>query len=128
MIAAMDISVKDILLSTSRNIWHDAYRLVRLSLPGLLSVIPFLFLGYWTLVYLYRVTFHPLTRFPGPKLAAATFWYEFWYDVFPGNGQYTFKIRELHERYGKLSLSRIGSFNHSHFRPHNPDQPQVYPY
>jgi hypothetical protein len=37
--------------------------------------------------------------FPGPKLAGLTFWYEFYYDVIK-QGQYTFKIKELHQKYG----------------------------
>lgn len=49
----------------------------------------------------YRLFLSPLARFPGPKLAAATLWYEFYYDVVK-QGQYTFKIKELHERYGLL--------------------------
>ncbi|KAI0975945.1 trichodiene oxygenase [Xylaria arbuscula] len=59
-----------------------------------------------TLVYLigiifYRLTLHPLSRFPGPKLAAITRWYEAYYDVILG-GQYTFRIKELHEKYGPI--------------------------
>jgi hypothetical protein len=47
----------------------------------------------------YSVYFGPLAKFPGPKLAAATLWYEFYYDVIM-KGRYTFKIKELHEKYG----------------------------
>jgi hypothetical protein len=47
----------------------------------------------------YSVYFGPLAKFPGPKLAAATLWYEFYYDVIL-QGRYTFKIKELHEKYG----------------------------
>jgi hypothetical protein len=43
----------------------------------------------------YSVYFGPLSKFLGPKLAAATLWYEFYYDVIL-KGQYTFKIKELH--------------------------------
>ena len=48
---------------------------------------------------IYRLQFHPLANIPGPKLAAATLWYEFFYDCILF-GQYTFKIGELHEKYG----------------------------
>lgn len=50
----------------------------------------------------YSVYFGPLAKFPGPKLAAATLWYEFYYDVIL-QGRYTFKIKELHEKYGMYS-------------------------
>lgn len=49
----------------------------------------------------YSVYFGPLSQFPGPKLAAATLWYEFYYDVIL-QGHYTFKIKELHKKYGML--------------------------
>ncbi|KAL2060745.1 hypothetical protein VTL71DRAFT_9387, partial [Oculimacula yallundae] len=39
--------------------------------------------------------------FPGPKLAAVSFWYEFYYDVILG-GQYTFEIARMHEKYGPI--------------------------
>ncbi|GFN16855.1 cytochrome P450 [Aspergillus tubingensis] len=50
---------------------------------------------------IYRFYLHPLRAFPGPRLAAFTFWYEFYYDVILG-GQYIFQIRRLHERYGPI--------------------------
>ncbi|KAI0538368.1 trichodiene oxygenase [Xylaria digitata] len=49
----------------------------------------------------YRLTLHPLAGFPGPKLAAITRWYEGYYDIIL-NGQYTFKIKELHDKYGPV--------------------------
>jgi len=50
---------------------------------------------------LYRLFFHPLSHFPGPKLAAITRLYEAYYDVIQ-NGQYTFKIAALHAQYGPI--------------------------
>jgi hypothetical protein len=47
----------------------------------------------------YSVYFGPLSKFPGPKLAAAGLWYEFYYDVIC-QGNYSFKIKELHKKYG----------------------------
>ncbi|KAI9710975.1 MAG: hypothetical protein M1820_002412 [Bogoriella megaspora] len=55
-------------------------------------------LGY---VVISRLVLSPIAKFPGPKLAAVTFWYEFYYDVIKG-GRYTWKIRELHEKYGPI--------------------------
>ena len=57
-----------------------------------------------TALIVYRLFFHPLARFPGPKLAAVTRCYEAYYDILKG-GTYIFKIRELHRRYGKVSAS-----------------------
>jgi hypothetical protein len=52
----------------------------------------------------YRLYLSPVAKFPGPKLAALTFWYEFYYDVIK-RGRYTWKIKELHEKYGSFSLT-----------------------
>ncbi|KAF3404731.1 Trichodiene oxygenase [Talaromyces pinophilus] len=49
----------------------------------------------------YRLFLHPLATFPGPKLAAITRYYEAYYDIV-NNGQYTFKIAELHKEYGPI--------------------------
>ena len=50
----------------------------------------------------YRLTLHPLAKFPGPRLAAVTRYYEGYYDLIQ-NGQYTSKIEELHRKYGMLN-------------------------
>jgi hypothetical protein len=62
-----------------------------------------------SLVYLfglavYRLYLSPIAKFPGPKLAALTLWYEFYHDVVRG-GQYVFKINELHDQYGMNVLT-----------------------
>jgi len=62
---------------------------------GLLCLILLVFIGR----RVYSVYFGPLAKFPGPKLAAATLWYEFYYDVIL-KGRYIFKIKELHKEYG----------------------------
>ena len=58
---------------------------------------------YYVGVGIYRLFFHPLAGFPGPKLAALTLWYEFYYDVI-GRGKYLWKVKELHEKYGNPQL------------------------
>jgi hypothetical protein len=63
-------------------------------------LIGVLVLLYLAVVLVRRLYFSPLSKFPGPKLAAATILYEAYYDVIK-QGQYTFKIKELHKKYGE---------------------------
>lgn len=57
----------------------------------------------------YRLYLSPIAKFPGPKLAALTLWYEFYYDVVK-RGRYTWKIREMHEKYGAVNILSMLSF------------------
>ncbi|KAF9889352.1 hypothetical protein FE257_007462 [Aspergillus nanangensis] len=50
---------------------------------------------------IYRLYFHPLRKIPGPKLTAATFLYEFYYDVILG-GQFIFQVEKMHQKYGPI--------------------------
>jgi hypothetical protein len=74
---------------------------ISISWVGALGIGAALYCG---IGVVYRLYLSPLAKFPGPKLAAATLWYEAYYDIVKG-GQYTFKIRELHEKYGMRSFS-----------------------
>ena len=56
---------------------------------------------------IYRLYFHPLAKFPGPKYAAISRWHEFYYEVVK-QGQFTFKVQELHKKYGSLRSSISG--------------------
>ncbi|RFU72325.1 cytochrome p450 [Trichoderma arundinaceum] len=56
---------------------------------------------YSVYVVIYRLWFSPLAKFPGPKFAAATFWYEFYYDYWL-DGQYLFEVEKMHKKYGPI--------------------------
>ncbi|KAM0809196.1 hypothetical protein AB5N19_09539 [Seiridium cardinale] len=62
--------------------------------------------GLWIVYRIIRALYnvsplHPLSHIPGPKVAAATFLYEGWYDLILG-GRYTREIKRMHELYGPV--------------------------
>lgn len=64
-------------------------------------------------IALYRLLFHPLNRFPGPRIAAVSQLYTFRHRLLR---QEVFVNETLHERYG--DVVRIGLY-HSRFTPHS---------
>ncbi|KAI0169405.1 putative flavonoid 3-hydroxylase [Hypoxylon sp. FL1284] len=55
------------------------------------------------LLGLYRIYFHPLAKFPGPKIAAATGWYETYVDIFSRpKGNFMEEISRMHDIYGPI--------------------------
>ena len=58
-----------------------------------------LYLLYGLALIVYRLYLHPLAKFPGPRLAAATSWYEVYYDVYL-SGKFRNKIKDMHSQYG----------------------------
>ena len=78
-----------LLLDSSRSLELTAYSL------GVASVL------YAVSIVVYRLYLHPLARFPGPKIAAATQWYEFYMDIIKGEGgQFAWEIDRMHDQYG----------------------------
>ena len=54
----------------------------------------------WVLGFIIkRLYFHPLSKFPGPRIAAITRWYEFYQDVLR-DGNYLKYYPELHKKLG----------------------------
>lgn len=68
------------------------------SMPVLTASLT-IWLSYLIALAIYRLYLSPLSKFPGPKLAAFTKWYEFYYDVVL-QGQFTFQIEKMHKNYG----------------------------
>ncbi|CAG7989284.1 unnamed protein product [Penicillium salamii] len=53
-------------------------------------------------ISIYRLLFHPLAKYPGPRLAAITNWYTAFY---AWRGDLHLQNRKLHQKYGRFLLS-----------------------
>ena len=67
---------------------------------------------HYLILIIYRLGFSNLARFPGPKIAVATYWYEIYYDWLQG-GKYIFVIEEMHKKYGKSTKGFLSGILHS---------------
>jgi cytochrome P450 len=69
---------------------------------------------------LYNISpFHPLSHIPGPKVAAATWLYEAWFDLILG-GRYTNEIKRMHEVYGTIGFPASRCILHNAPFPRSP--------
>ena len=50
-------------------------------------------------IVIHRLYLSPLAKFPGPRLAAATYVYEFYYNWWC-QGKYIYEIEKMHNKYG----------------------------
>lgn len=69
------------------------------------DVLPILFASaglYLVAGSVYRLYFHRTSHIPGPKLAALTYLYQAYYDLFPYTGQWIFEQVRLHSVYGPI--------------------------
>ncbi|CAI7609831.1 unnamed protein product [Penicillium pancosmium] len=68
-------------------------------------MIPCFLLGslvaYFLVTIIYRVHIHPLSKFPGPRLAALTGLYEIYFAAW-GTGSFEDEIDRMHEEYGPV--------------------------
>lgn len=78
-------------------LWMDSILLSNAQMGFVLVFV------YIVTLAVYRLYLSPLAKFPGPRLAALTLWYEFYYDVVQ-RGRYTWKIREMHRTYGMRQI------------------------
>ena len=79
-----------------------------LTTPSI-SVLALILLGIVTFQitkYVYRLTFHPLAQFPGPRLAALTHLYGAFYDL-SETRSYIKEMPALHEKYGTVMTKPI---------------------
>jgi hypothetical protein len=49
-----------------------------------------------------RLVASPLAKFPGPRLAALTTWYQFYFDIIKG-GRLPWHLAQLHQTYGEYA-------------------------
>ena len=67
------------------------------QVAGVCALIWFLSFAVW------RLYLHPLSHFPGPRLAALTRWYDFYCDVVK-DGSSLKRYPALHEKFGIVDL------------------------
>ncbi|KAF5019531.1 hypothetical protein F66182_8473 [Fusarium sp. NRRL 66182] len=98
------------------------------SLPPVWLMAAGLFLAYRVGLMVWRVFFHPLARFPGPKLWASSYLPYYYYTTYTGTlGKDALK---LHQKYGpivRISPNRLavdGSIGWSDIFAHRPGQPE----
>ncbi|OJD24340.1 hypothetical protein ACJ73_04297 [Blastomyces percursus] len=69
--------------------------------PETLAAAFLAWLCYLVCLAVYRLYISPLARFPGPKLAGLSRWYEACYEI-ALLGQYSRKIDQMHDKYGPI--------------------------
>lgn len=73
------------------------------STAAIIIIPVIIILVYTAFLVIYRLYFHPLRAYPGSKLAAATKWYEFYYDILHGQGgAFMHQVDYMHDVYGKF--------------------------
>lgn len=74
------------------------------SRATILAAVLASFIVYIVTLAIYRLHFSPIAKFPGPKLAALSKWYEFYYEIVQ-KGKFSDHITDLHKVYGMIGSS-----------------------
>lgn len=70
------------------------------SLNTALYALPATYVGWTVYTWIYNTYFHPLSKFPGPKLAAVSAWWRVWHDLVVKDA--IPNLFEVHAKYGEL--------------------------
>lgn len=93
----------------------DVFWQYRPSALQLLALTVFGLVLATVLAVTYRLTLHPLARFPGPYLAATTWLYEGYFQcIKDGGGRYWVEIEKMHKRYGMVPVIYHIAGDHSY--------------
>lgn len=65
------------------------------------SFLPLTVFALGSYIAIYRLFLSPIAKFPGPKIAALTNAYQFYFDVIKG-GRMPWELIRVHDTYGKL--------------------------
>ncbi|KAH9479251.1 Cytochrome P450 monooxygenase [Psilocybe cubensis] len=86
---------------------------------NILSDVAFVALVALTAYYaIKRLHYHPLSKYPGPVLAALTSWYRAYYDIVKDGG-WSEHLEYLHSKYGKIIRIGPNELHFSHPRAYN---------
>jgi len=91
-------NVKDLIRSQDLSTFINNIQYYHLAVVSIL-----LFFIYTLILITYRLYFSSIAAFPGPKLAAATEWYEFYFYLLK-DGQFGKQVEKLHDQYGNIEL------------------------
>lgn len=84
-----------------------------------LTILELVWIGF---AIINRLFLSSLAHIPGPKLAALTSWYEFYYDIVKP-GRFVWKIKALHAEYGWYypgPVERNESYSRRTYRANHP--------
>lgn len=75
---------------------------VKMDKIGIIQLIISAFVLYVAIEAVRRLYFSKISHIPGPRLAALTYYYQTYWDLWPNDGQFTFHTKDLHRRYGPI--------------------------